>query len=261
MTTPQLSIQLYTVREALAADAPATLDRLVALGFTKVEAFGFVGRAAILRGQLDNAGLASPSGHAQFLVGDVPPLEQVLDDAEAVGIELLIDPMVAPSYWATPDGVAKVAESLNAAAEAAAARGIRVGYHNHSQEFHHSFDGITAYETFISQLSPAVVVELDAFWATVGKQDVPALAARLGDRLRALHVKDGTADFDPFLDTSVDHTTLVQVPAGGGNVALDDVLAAAGSLELAVVEYDQYEGDIFEGIAGTVAYLAEKGIR
>lgn len=262
MTTPRLSVQLYTVRESLATDPGGTLDRLAGLGFGTVEAFGFVGRAAQLRSHLDAAGLSALSGHARFLEGDDrPAVEEVLDDAEALGVQLLIDPMVGPAYWSDTESIALIADRLNQAAEAAEGRGIRIGYHNHSMEFHHSFDGVSAYETFVSLLREDVVLELDAYWATVGKQDVPALVERLGDRLRAMHVKDGNTDVDPFIVTDVDHTAIVQVPAGQGSVSLTAALDAASALEFAVVEYDQYAGDIFEGIAGTVAFLAERGIR
>lgn len=270
MSSPALSVQLYSVREAFNADPAGTLERLAGLGFRNVEAFGFLGKAAELRSAFDAAGLRAPSGHANFLsdelafggnVIEVPPFESILDDAETLGITLLIDPMVAPDRWASADEVAKTAERLNIAAEAAAAHGIRVGYHNHSQEFHHSFDGVTAYESFVAQLHGDVAIELDAFWAQVGGQDVAALVTRLGSRLKALHVKDGLVGTDPFRTGEFDQSKLGQVPAGTGEVDLVAALDAAASLELAVVEYDHYDGDIFEGLEGTVRFLSERGVR
>lgn len=263
MSTPLLSIQLYTVKDALSADLPGTLARVAALGFRNVEQYGFVGRAAELRAAQDAAGLVSPSGHAQFLTEgpDAPPIEKVLDDAATLGIGFLIDPMTAPERWAGPDDVAKTAERINAVAALGADRGIRVGYHNHAQEFHHSFDGVSAYETFVAQLDPAVQLELDAYWAAVGGEDVPALVARLGDRLKALHVKDGATGYDPFKTGEFKPELLGQTVAGTGEVPLTAALDAASSLELAVVEYDFVPGDLFDAIAGSVAFLAERGIR
>jgi sugar phosphate isomerase/epimerase len=270
LSTPQLSIQLYTVNQALTADLPGTLARVAELGFRNVEAFAFVGRAAELRAAQDAAGLRSPSGHGHFLSATVgsgddqkpaPAVEQVLDDAATLGIDFLIDPMTAPERWTTRDEVAKTAERMNEVAALAAGRGIRVGYHNHAQEFHHSFDGVSAYETFVSLLDPSVQLELDAYWAAVGGADVPALVGRLGDRLKALHVKDGSTGYDPFKTGEFKPELLGQVPAGTGEVPLTAALDAASSLELAVVEYDYVPGDVFEAIAGTVSFLAERGIR
>lgn len=270
MSSPEVSVQLYSVREALDTDPQGTLDRLAGFGLRNVEAFGFVGRAGELRAALDAAGLRAPSGHANFLseqlrfgdqVVDVPPFEQVLDEASALGVGILIDPMVGPERWASADDVARTAELLNVAGRKAAERGIRVGYHNHSQEFHHSFDGVSAYETFVAQLDDGIVLELDAYWAQVGGQDVGALVTRLGDRLAALHVKDGRVGADPFRTGEFDMAGLGQVPAGQGDVDLDAALTSAAGLELAIVEFDHYDGDIFAGIGESVAYLNERGIR
>lgn len=270
MPEPELSVQLYSVREPLETDLDGTLERLAALGFRKVEAFDFVRRAPELAASLRRAGLAAPTAHAP-LVTDVlrygggehpaPTHDEVFDAAAELDVQLVIDPMVSPERWASADEVRRTAELLNRASAAAKTRGLAVGYHNHSQEFHHSFDGVTAYELFVSELEDDVVLELDAYWAQVGKQDVPALVARLGERVRAIHVKDGSVDVDPFLPGSDGPVDLAQVPAGQGAVPLAEILDAAPHLQYAIVEYDAYAGDIFEGLAGTVAFLVERGIR
>ena len=51
MTQP-LSVQLYTVRDALSADLPGTLQRIASIGYTNVEAFGYVENADELRDAL-----------------------------------------------------------------------------------------------------------------------------------------------------------------------------------------------------------------
>ncbi|MFT4135866.1 sugar phosphate isomerase/epimerase family protein [Microbacterium sp.] len=271
MASPELSLQLYSVREALDADLGGTLDRLAAIGLRNVEAFGFLGRAAELRAALDSAGLRSPSGHAPFLSDrlgfgdstvDVPPAAQVFDDALTVGVELLIDPMVAPDRWYSRDEVVATADRLNGLVDQAAERGLRIGYHNHSHEFHKSFDGVTAYETFMGLLDPRVVLEVDVFWAATGGQDVVALLGRLGDRVRLLHAKDGIIGIDPFLDLeNFAADKLDQRVAGSGEVGLEAVLAAAPAAEYAAIEFDRYDGDLFQAIADSAAYLRSVGVR
>ena len=56
------------------------------------------------------------------------------------------------------------------------------------------------------RLEPEVVLEVDTYWAYAGGADVPALLARLGDRVVALHIKDGDGSLDPSK----------QVPVGSG---------------------------------------------
>jgi sugar phosphate isomerase/epimerase len=88
------------------------------------------------------------------------------------------------------------------------------------------------------------VLEVDTYWAAAGGADVPALLTSLGGKVRALHVKDG--------DLATDASG--QVPAGQGRAPVDEVLAAAPAA-LRVIEFDQYAGDIFEGIAASFAYV------
>nr|WP_208380023.1 sugar phosphate isomerase/epimerase [Microbacterium endophyticum] len=241
------------------------MARVSRLGFRNVEAFGAVQRATELADAFARYDLSSPTMHAALVTDanrvPAPVDEAVFDAAGQLGARIVIDPMVDPVLWAAPDDVALTAERLNDAAALAASRGIRVGYHNHSHEFHHEFDGVSAYEYFVSLLDDKVVLELDAYWAAVGKQDVAALATRLGTRLVALHVKDGSIDADPFRADSAGPIDLGQVAAGTGAVPLGDVLDAAQSLEFAVVEYDEFAGDVFSGIEASVQYLSNRGVR
>ena len=60
----KISIQLYTLRDQLAADLPGTLDALRRIGYRRVEHAGFVGRtAAEFRPRSTTAGIRATSGH------------------------------------------------------------------------------------------------------------------------------------------------------------------------------------------------------
>jgi sugar phosphate isomerase/epimerase len=190
-----------------------------------------------------------------------PTHDEVLDAAAELGARVVFEPMAHRNQWTSADAVRKMAGQLNRAAAAAESRGLAVGYHNHSYEFHHAFDGVSAYEVFVAEFDAQVMLELDVYWAQVAGQQVPELLGRHGDRVTALHVEDGRVDTDPFLTGDVGAAALGQVPAGHGAVPLEEILSAAAGIEYAVVEFDAYDGDVFDGIAGTVAYLAERGIR
>jgi sugar phosphate isomerase/epimerase len=88
------------------------------------------------------------------------------------------------------------------------------------------------------------VLEVDTYWATAGGEDAAALLRRLGKKVYAIHVKDGGLATDAS----------GQVPAGEGQIPVAEVLAAAPDA-LRVIEFDVYDGDIFEGIAASYAYL------
>ncbi|WP_258575064.1 sugar phosphate isomerase/epimerase family protein [Streptomyces shenzhenensis] len=264
MSTPQLSVQLYSVRQALEADEDAALGRLAALGLTNVEAFGFVHRAGELADALARHGLSARTGHAGFLSPDGPSatdLDDTFRAARRLGVEILFDPFVPASRWADEQEIARTAALLNEAAERAAEHGLRVGYHNHSQEFVHTVAGVNAFDRFADLLNPEVALEIDLFWAAAGGNDVVALLDRLGSRVRALHVKDGPVIDDPFTSGApFDPADTRQVAAGRGQIPLAAALDAAPHAEYAIIEFDHYDGDIFEGIATGISYLKGKGI-
>jgi sugar phosphate isomerase/epimerase len=236
-----VSVQLYSVRDAFAADPAATLSRLAEIGFTQVEPYGVVENLAVLRG-LPAYGLSAPTAHARLIGADQPA---VFAAAAECGIGVVIDPMVKSEHWQDPADIAATATALNDAAKLAAEHGVTVGYHNHWWELESQIGGRSALQVFAEHLDPALVLEVDTYWATAGGADAPALLRALGDRVRAIHVKDGGLATDAS----------GQVPAGQGRVPVAEVLAAAPGA-LRVVEFDRYDGDIFEGLAASRAFLA-----
>ncbi|MDY0908489.1 sugar phosphate isomerase/epimerase [Microbacterium sp. CFBP9034] len=272
MALPRASVQLYSLAADFSADPRGSLDKLAALGLQHVEAFDFVRRPNEIRAALHAAGLESPTGHAPLLSDELwtpdgsiptPAPEVVFDAAATVGITTVIDPFVAVDRWMTEDGVADIAERMNRAAEVAAGFGLRVGYHNHAQEFVATFDGQTAFERFVSLTDDTVEIELDLFWALAGEQDVPALVSRLGSRLVAVHVKDGVVPpSNPFAPDApaFSSDSLDQRHAGEGDVPLGEALrAGAGAIRYAVIEYDNPPTNVFDDVAASLAFLRDGG--
>lgn len=113
-----------------------------------------------------------------------------------------------------------IAERLNAASEKAKEFGLKVGYHNHAQEFLADFGGQTAYQRFLSLVDPAVEIELDLYWRSSAARTC-GLVKELGDRLVAIHVKDGIKpETNPFAPDApkFNSSSLDQRHAGEGEV-------------------------------------------
>lgn len=246
MSSSDLSVQLYTIRHALAEDRGVALSRLADLGFRAVELFDFVDQADAYSDLLGERGLAAPSGHAMLIGEDAG---KVFDAAQTIGMRTVIQPMVAADRWADLDGVVGTARALNEIANKAADRGLVVGYHNHWWELESRIGGTSALEVFAEHLDDAVVLEVDTYWAEVGGEGAVELLGRLGDRVGFLHVKDG-----PGTQVMRD-----QVAVGSGSL---DVLAimAAAPRALRVVELDDFAGDVFGALRDSLAYLTAHGV-
>ena len=235
-SSPDIAVQLYTVRSSLASEPDATLARLAAIGLRVVEPFDLLRFRDALRDGLPRHGLTAGTAHADILDPD-SDIDAIFEVARELGIRTVIQAWLEPARFETAEGIAAVAADLAAAAARAAAFGIAVGYHNHQFELETRIDGRHALEVLADELPPSVGLQVDTYWALVGGADVPALLGRLGDRVFALHLKDGDGSLD----------TKRQVPLGTGKLPVREILAAAPSA-LRVLELDDTAGDLFDAV-------------
>jgi sugar phosphate isomerase/epimerase len=194
----RISVQLYTLRDQLSADLAASLAELRAIGYTRVEHAGFVGRtAAQFRGFLDAAGLKATSGHVAIpQPWDATAWQRALDDANIVGNHFIVHPFFGVDATGQPirDGARyhALARDLNRAGALAKRAGLDFGYHNHQLEFVRQDGGSrTGYDILTAETDPDLVhLEVDLFWAWRGTADPVDLIQRHRGRIRQVHVKD-----------------------------------------------------------------------
>ncbi len=237
---PELSVQLYS-RGGPGGRRRPDPGRAGRAGFLAGRAVRAAPDSRVAQTWLGPLHHTAPTAHGGFLDAD---RDEVFAAAADLGVQTLIEPYVDPARWEDPADVAAIADGLNQAAVAAAGYGLRVGYHNHHFELQSMFDGRHALEVLADQLDPDVMLEVDTYWAYAGGADVPALLARLGDRVVALHVKDG----DGTLNTKA------QTAVGSGRLPILDILAAAPTA-LRVVELDDTDGDRMQAIADSRSFL------
>jgi len=248
-----ISVQLYTVRDAIADDLPGTMRRLAEIGFTQVEPYNFVALADDLARAFADTGLTAPTAHAPLLSSDQ---DAIFEAARQLGIATVIEPFVPAEHWQDEASIREIATALNAAAKKAAAYGITVGYHNHWWELESRVGGTSALEYFASLLDPDLVLEVDTYWAQVGGEDPVALLTRLGSQVVAIHVKDGPGRVGVEPVDPTGEVVMGQVPAGQGVMDVPAVVAAPPALRYAVIEFDAYVGDLFAALADSLAYVS-----
>ncbi|MFC4071434.1 sugar phosphate isomerase/epimerase family protein [Actinoplanes subglobosus] len=203
----QISVQLYTLRNQLSVDLEGSFTQLAAIGYTRVEHAGFVGRtAAQFRAALDNAGLRATSGHAGIpQPWNAETWKRTLEDAAIVGNKFIVHP-----YFGT-DAAGPIrngavyrafAADLNKAGELARRAGLSFGYHNHHNEFLRQDGGErTGFDILTHDTDPRLVhLEVDIYWAWRGAADPVDLIEKNRRRIKQVHVKDmnvGSGFADP----------------------------------------------------------------
>jgi sugar phosphate isomerase/epimerase len=248
MPTPTpISVQLYSLREAAAADFGSVLRDVGRIGFAGVELAGFHGMApAEVRSRVSDAGMVVSSAHIGS-VGDELP--QLLDDLEAVGCSNAVLAFLPPADFSDRAIITANAAAINRGCALAAARGISLGYHNHWWEFQTVLDGDTAWNHLMSELDPAVFVELDMYWATLGGHNPVDLISASDSRVRLLHVKDGPCD-DP-------KTAMVAV--GSGTLDVPSIVTAPSHISWHIVELDRCDTDMLTALSDSYGYLTGNG--
>lgn len=243
------SVQLWSIRDAIAESLPGAIAQVAAAGFTQVEPYGHGdfsdgGFYDDLAAALKENNLSAPTMHFQVYGKDLAPF---FGAAKKLGVKTIIDPMIDPELWKTRESVEALAHSVNEIAAKAAEAGFCFGYHNHHFEFLTKIDGVSAYDIFVENLNDDVLLELDTYWAEVGGVSAPEQLKKLGDRVIAIHVKDGTHDGD----------VEKQVPAGTGEMPIAEILAAAPNA-IPVVEFDRFVGgDIFAAITTSLKFIQD----
>lgn len=264
---PEISVQLYSVRDNLTADYEKTLRAIHAMGFNIVETAGFPGttfeKAKALFKKLN---LTSPTCHCRLPIGD--DKNKVIEDVLALGGKYLFTGCSPKGKedFSSIDAIKAVAEVYTNAADFASKYGIQVGCHNHGWEMA-DVNGKAAYKYFLENTPETVLWEADTFWVAFGGRNPTDFITELGKRGKAVHFKDGLlAKKEVFKADTINGIQVVTSnekpfkPAGTADVDLQGASAAAKFAEYAVIELDSYDANIMDAIRQSYNYLCKSGI-
>ena len=146
----------------------------------------------------------------------------------------------------TPAEAIEIRDRLVAAAERAAALGLRLGFHNHDGELTVLDDGRSLLDRLIDDADSPLFLELDLGWVWYAGFEPLSLLERAGPRAPLVHVKDMRNDGGP-----------VYVPLGDGDVdyrRLDETSVRAGT-EWLILEQDETYGAGFDAVAESIGEL------
>jgi sugar phosphate isomerase/epimerase len=181
-TDPQLSVQLWSIKDDVAADFEGTLKKLAAMGFQGVEFAGNFGSYANdpqgLKKFLEKTGLKASGAHVHFDKLTPETIDATIAFYKAIDCKYLIIPMDKRAF--TNDGAKEVAADLKKVQEKLAAHGMHTGYHNHKPEMLGEM-GNTPWDVIGKNTGSDVVLQQDVGWTEVaGKNPVDFVKAYPG---------------------------------------------------------------------------------
>jgi len=257
-----LAVQLYSFRDparfggaGMGLD-PVQLEAIAAAGYLGVESVDVPGGDPIeARRVLADTGLILASAHSWAAPSDRDAFERACAALAEIGSPTII---VSANRFGSVAEIEALAGDLGAATEIAEAYGLRFGYHNHDTEFR-MVDGVVAMDRLLALVDPAMAVQVDCYWVTVGGADPAAVISKLGERVVSLHVKDGV-DLPTTVWGDEDY---VNVPALEGTVRLPAAIHAAESLpsvDWLIVEFDRVHGQAIDASRQSAERLVEAGL-
>jgi sugar phosphate isomerase/epimerase len=189
-TTPQLSVQLWSVKEDVAKDFTGTLKRLAAMGFQGVEFardFGpYANDPQGLREFLSANGLQASGAHVLMDQLQGANFDATVAFYQALGCKYLIVPMDMRAFKV--ETARDVAADLEAVQQKLAPLGLQVGYHNHKPEMMGE-PGHTPWDVIATNTSPSVILQQDVAWTVAaGKNPIDIIRAYPG-RILTTHYK------------------------------------------------------------------------
>lgn len=184
-----VGLQLYSVRDDCAKDLVKTVTAVAKMGYRGVEFAGYHGRdARTLRKLLDDVGLQCCGTHIGLdtLLGDALP--ETIEFNQILGNRFLIVPGLDAKHTSSRQAWQNTARTFNEIAEKVKPHGMRVGYHNHTTEFH-ALDGELPWNTFFGNTRNDVVMQFDTGNAMHGGGDATLYLKRYPGRAATVHIK------------------------------------------------------------------------
>lgn len=241
-----VALQLYTLREAAAADYEGTIRKVADIGYVGVEPAGFPGTTVEAGKKLfDELGLQVCSAHLPLPIGD--KVNESLETAEALGIQRVVAGQ-GRDQFGNADDIKASCDRFNEAQANCAAKGFTFGIHNHWWEFL-EIEGELVYKTMLKHLAPEILFQIDAYWVQTAGPDPAAVIKELGSRAPLIHLKDGPCtqkdDMQALGEGVTDFKSIID--------------AGADHVDWWIVELDRCATDMMEAVEKSYSFLIDGG--
>ena len=258
-----LGLQLYTIRDAMAADVPGSLKKVSDLGFKHIELAGYADGKFYgydpgeFKKLVEGLGMEIHSSHTQVEAQGIT-LENariMADDHARLGVKYCIQPWIVEEARTTITSYQKMAADWNTVGKIMKENGIQFGYHNHNFEFGILEGKVPYYDILMAELDQELVtMEIDLFWVTKAGQDPVEMFKKYPGRFQLFHMKDMYTKEEPFYHTNTNDFA----PVGEGVIDFKRILEAkdiAGMKYLIVEQDNTKDGKPFDAIQKSIENL------
>lgn len=185
-----VAVQLYSIRDDMAADFEGSLRAVKEMGYDGVEFAGLYGHSpAEVRALCEKYSLTPISAHVAYDEMMAHP-QQTMADYAAAGCRYIAIPYLTEEYRPGASRYPELVENVRMLGGAAKENGLTLLYHNHDFEFQ-KIDGVYALDKLYADVPADLLqTQLDTCWVNVGGEDPAAYLRRYTGRAPTVHLKD-----------------------------------------------------------------------
>lgn len=243
-----VGLQLYCIRDEMAADPLGSLKQVAVMGYKYVEHANYIDRkfygypASEFRKIIDDLGLSMLSGHTVMGSQDWDEAKQdfsdswkqTIEDAAFMGQKYVVSPWMDDSMRSNYDDFMRYMGVFNKCGELCRKNGMKFGYHNHDFEFSQKLNDTKLFDIMMKNMDPElVVVQLDIGNLYNGGAVAIDVVNQYPGRFENLHVKD-------------------EIKSTSGNEEYESCIIGEGIVETQKVV------DLATKIGGTKVYIIEQ---
>lgn len=199
----KIGVQLYSVMDAVKKNPETSLKRLARMGYNRFELVQWGGDPKVFGLPADEFKAICNKYKAEIisthssLQEDSDKEDEIMkrwrelfEIQKACGGKYFVIPSYQAEY--TVEGIQRMCNYFNRVGKLASEYGLKLGYHNHSNEFTKLKDSDKImWEYLVENTDPAYVCfELDVYWCAKGGKDPVAYLKKYPKRIELLHIKD-----------------------------------------------------------------------
>jgi sugar phosphate isomerase/epimerase len=186
----RIGLQLWSVKDEIKQDFEGTLTKISQLGFQGVEFAGEFGpykdNPAGLKAFMDKNRLQCAGAHMHFDALAPERFEATTAFYKTLGCSSLVISM--DKRGASTEQSAQMSKELSALQTKLAAKGMRIGYHNHAQEMAGAV-GSTPWDVIARNTPRGAIMQQDVGWTTFAGKDPVAYVNKYPGRTVTTHYK------------------------------------------------------------------------
>lgn len=187
---PEISVQLWSVKDVITQDFTGTLKALANMGFDGVEFAGefgpYANDAKALKKFLDSIHLKTSGAHVSFKQLNEDNFQKTVAFYKQLNLDTLIIGWDERAWH--PQGIKEVVKLLNQLDKKLAPYKIKIGFHNHNHEFD-DFQDTTYWDYIATNTTDSVVLQQDVGWTTYAGKDAVAYVKKYPNRTLTTHYK------------------------------------------------------------------------